>query len=185
MVPATRRPLDEIEPIPENLLREPVDYLHADHFRQQVVYKLLEDLILEPQAPDTARQAAAVLAYIERDLFDHMADEEEDVFPRLLVRCPPADRIERIHRLLTEEHRRMIDLSETVIPGLRLLASGQPLTQPDLFLRDAAAFAEGQRRHLAWENDFVFPLAKQRLTESDLQEIGCSMAKRRGIPYPG
>lgn len=184
MVPATRQQLDEIEPIPENLLRAPVDYLHADHFRQQVVFKLLEEISLDPQAPDTARRAAVVLAYVERDLLHHIADEEEDVFPRLLARCPPADRIEMIHRLLTEEHRQLIDLSEAVIAGLRPLAAGEPLAQPALFLRATAALAEGQRRHLAWENDFVFPLAKQRLTDSDLQEIGCSMAERRGIAYP-
>lgn len=173
-----------IASIPENLLRAPIDYLYADHFRQLSVCGLLEDIALDPAASSAPARAAAVLAYLERDLPRHMADEEEDLFPLLSARCEPGDRIERIRHLLSEEHRREDNLSEAVIEGLRSIAAGRPPGRSGLFQRAAAAMAEGQRRHLAWENEFVLPLARERLADDDLEAMGRRMAERRGLDYP-
>ena len=47
-----------------------------------------------------------------------------------------------------------------------------------------SAFAEGQRRGRAWENGFILPLARRRLTRADLALIGHNMARRRDIDFP-
>jgi hypothetical protein len=47
------------------------------------------------------------------------------------------------------------------------------------------AFAETQRRHLAWENALVIPRARHILQPPDLAKLARSMAKRRGQRAPG
>lgn len=174
----------EIEPIPENLFRAPIDYLYAEHFRQRIVCDLLDEIAEDPARRDAPRKSATVLSYLEHDLPHHIADEEKDLLPFLRERCAPADRTERILRLLAEEHGRDQDLTESLRTGLRALAAGKALRSQEAFLKSAAAFAELQRRHLAWEDELILPLARERLTAGDLQTIGRRMAERRGVEYP-
>jgi hemerythrin-like domain-containing protein len=175
---------NEIEAIPENLFREPIDYLNADHFRQRIVCKFLDEIAFDPSAPNCTRLAATALAYLEQELPHHIADEEQDLFPRLRSRCSPADNVERILGMLSEEHRRDSDLCEAVLDGLHASSEGQEPSNSAAFLRAAAAFAETQRRHLAWEDEVILPLARQRLTNEDLADMGRSMAQRRDANYP-
>lgn len=177
-------PKTEIEPIPENLFRAPIDYLYAEHFRQQIVCNLLDDIAENPSRREARHQAAKVLSYLEQDLPQHIADEERDLLPFLRERCTPTDRAERVLRLLCQEHGRDQDLSDSLRAGLRALAAGDPPTRQEAFLRAAATFAELQRRHLAWEDELILPLARERLTSGDLQTIGRRMAARRGVDYP-
>lgn len=181
---ATRSPDDEIEAIPENLYREPIDYLYADHFRQRVLCKRLDEIAGAPDGPEVPRLAAMLTDYLERDLPQHVADEEQELFPRLRARCTPADNIDRAAALLAEEHRRDQGLSAQIIVALRRLMRGRRLVDEMAFARLAATFAETQRRHLAWEEALMLALARRRLNAEDLGEIGRAMARRRGAAYP-
>lgn len=175
---------EELEPIPENLFREPIDYLCADHFRRRVVCRFLDEIALDPGGPDVARLASVSLDYIEQDLPLHMADEEADLFGLLREKCVSEDRLDGILAVLSEEHVRFQELSSLLSAGLRYLAAGEPLPQPDEFVHVAPTFAEGQRRHLAWEEAVLFPLARARLSQADLDGMGRNMAARRNVPYP-
>ena len=42
-------------------------------------------------------------------------------------------------------------------------------------------FRSSERRHLAWENGAILPLARKRLTPEDLRTLGQKMAALRGI----
>jgi len=174
----------EIEAIPENLFREPIDYLFADHYRQRIVCKHLDQIAFDPGTDQVAKLAEVVLDYLERDLPLHIADEEQDLFPRLRARCGSEDRIEGILTQLSEEHARCQELGLHLSAGLRRLAEGHSSTQEDAFLEVASTFAETQRRHFALEERSVLPLARERLSPSDLAELGRSMAARRGAAYP-
>jgi hemerythrin-like domain-containing protein len=175
---------EEIEAIPENLFREPIDYLFADHYRQRIICKHLDQIAFDPGADQIARLAEVVLEYLERDLPLHIADEEQDLFPRLRDRCEPEDRIEGILTQLTEEHARCQELGLHLSAGLRRLAEGHPSTNEDAFLEAASTFAENQPRHFGLEERVTLPLARKRLLPSDLEELGRSMAARRGAAYP-
>lgn len=175
---------ETIETIPENLFREPIDYLYADHFRQRVVCRLLDEIAHDHEASNVPEIAALVLDYLVRDLPRHIADEEQDLFPRLLKRCKPEDQVERILMLLSEEHASDQDVVLALPAGLRSLIEGRPLQQPELFFQAASTFAECQRRHLAWEEGVIFPLARKRLGPEDLTGLGQSMAARRSVTYP-
>ena len=184
MAAKSRTRAEKIEAIPENLFREPVDYLYADHFRQRVVCGFLDEIAQDPEAGRVPEIAALVLDYLVRDLPQHTADEEQDLFPRLRARCKPEDQVERIIMLLSEEHARDQEVVLALPAGLRSLVEGRPLPQPELFVQAASTFAECQRRHLAWEEGVIFPLARKRLQPDDLAELGRNMAARRGLSFP-
>jgi hypothetical protein len=50
-----------------------------------------------------------------------------------------------------------------------------------LFGQKCQAMSEFQRRHIAWENGVLLPLAKRRLTAGDIADLGRAMAGRRGV----
>lgn len=181
---ATSFPENEIEAIPENLLREPLDYLSADHFRQRVICRFLDQIAFDPEGEQACRLAAVAADYLERDLPQHVADEEEGLLKRLRQRCGSEDKIDRLFALLGEEHERDEDLGRQLIAGLRVVAAGGLPSDAAAFCRLAGIFAEAQRRHLAWEEATLLPLARQKLTADDLTAIGRQMAKRRGLTYP-
>lgn len=182
---AESRTRDEtIEAIPENLFREPIDYLYADHYRQRVVCRFLDEIAQDPEAGRSLDLAPRVLDYLVRDLPQHIADEEQDLFPRLRARCTPEDQVERVLMLLSEEHARDQEVVLALPAGLRSLTEGRPLEERDLFVQAASTFAECQRRHLAWEEGVILPLARKRLKPDDLAGLGRSMAARRGARYP-
>ena len=134
----------EIEAIPENLLREPIEYLFADHFRQQLICNLLDDILSDFAAERVPRLAAAVLAYLRTELPLHIADEEQDLFPCLRKRSLPADDLVVALELLLREHERDADFGRQLQVGLEALAQRRPLAELDRFLGLAAMFTETQ-----------------------------------------
>jgi hemerythrin-like domain-containing protein len=173
-----------VEPIPENLFREPLEFIRADHYRQRQVCAVLDD-IARHAAPESEREAARLaLDYLERQLPLHIADEEQDLFDRLRACCLPEDGIEDMLHMLHGEHAREDRLAQELLPALRRVAEGIPPQDTGAFRRIAATFSETQRRHIAWENDFLLPLARRRLRPADIAEFGRAMAVRRGAEYP-
>lgn len=184
MAAKSRIRAEKIEAIPENLFREPIDYLYADHYRQRVVCRYLDEIAQDHQAARVPEIAALVLDYLVRDLPQHIADEEQDLFPRLRACCTPEDEVQRILMLLSEEHARDQEVVLALPAGLRSLIEGRPVADPEVFVQAASTFAECQRRHLAWEEGVILPLARKRLQPDDLAGLGRSMAARRGVNYP-
>jgi hemerythrin-like domain-containing protein len=177
------RPL-ELDPIPENLLGEPVEYIYADHFRQRCVCVALDEMMAHPDDPAISTWAGALLSYIEGDLPLHIADEEQSLFPLLRRRCKPEDRIDQVLGLLSEEHERDEALAAHLVAGLKRVAAGVASPSWDAFWRVATAFSETQRRHLSWENTVVLPLARKRLNVADMVTLGREMAARRSAVSP-
>jgi len=172
------------DPIPENLLRHPIDFICADHYRQRVLCDLLDSLVFESARDTALADMAAVLGYLRTDMPLHVADEEEDLLPRLLVRAEPGDRIRRMLAVLAEEHETDRDLVARLVGAIEPIVAGERPPDDPPFVKAAAAFAATQRRHIGWEERVVFPLARMRLTRDDLEEIGRGMAARRGTAPP-
>jgi len=173
-----------IESLPENLLRAPLDFLVADHFRLLRVCACLERLVVDPENPEAAAMAGAVRAYLENELPHHERDEEELLLPRLMLRARGDDDIGSIAAILSSEHEADRDRLPLLLEGLATLAEGRRVPREAVFLQSVSAFAATQRRHLQWENEVVLPLARRRLNGVDLAEIGRGMAERRGLDYP-
>jgi hemerythrin-like domain-containing protein len=171
-----------IEPIDPALLREPLEFMLADHYRQRAVLTLLDTLSRGRANSDVRRRVAqAVLAFLRVDLAHHVADEQSDLFPLLRRRLEPGSPLVGVIDQLQAEHAADADTIVRLGAMLGEMAA-HPAAQADVRFRVAAgAFVHAQRRHLAWENAVVMPMLRAHLTSSDLRELGRRMAARRGI----
>lgn len=181
--PAALDPAD-IGQIDPKLFLEPVDFLLADHYRQRMLCRLLDWIAAEPPGLATQARAEAARAYLRRDLPWHVADEEIQLFPRLRERALPGDGTADMLALLEREHGGDQAQANDLLEGLDRLAQGLAPIDVAAFAARACSFAEGQRRHLAWENAMVIPLARRLLSVADKVEIGRNMARRRSLAYP-
>lgn len=167
----------------ERLLR-PLEFVLAEHTRQRRVCDWLQGFVDDARASLTTVQARSLLGYLTEDLPGHVLDEELDLFPMLLRRCRPRDRVHEVLAQLSWEHKLDKELVGFIVADLRRLADGFRLANPTRFLSNLRGFAATQRRHLEWEDRVVLPLAQKRLRAEDLEQMGRNMAARRGQSYP-
>ncbi len=161
----------------------PLDFILEDHVRQNEICERLKSLTAELPV-GSAQEAQSLLDFLTHDFVWHVQDEERDLFPALVMRSIPEDRIEDVLLQLAAEHELDEELVGYIVSDLELIAHGTKTETPTRMLINVRAFAELQQRHLAWENRIVMPLARERLTAVDLETMGRSMAARRSIPYP-
>lgn len=187
MVPSRTRATErrarqaELEAIDPTLLREPIEFLFAEHYRQRAVLNHLDWLGREGPGEAQAKVARMILEFLRIDLAHHVADEEQDLFPLMRRHCVPDDRIDTVFQILVAEHKADEELMRGVLDGLAAIASGAGQKPGRGFRPAVRAFVETQRRHLAWENALILPLARKRLGADDLRKLGEGMAARRGL----
>jgi hemerythrin-like domain-containing protein len=163
------------------VVRRPLEFLEGHHDRQLLICAALEHLAEEVGADDAGETARMVLDYFEREMPFHIADEEDDLFPLMMQRCHEDDGFEETVAMLEAEHESDRELHDRLVPSLRVLAGGHLIENHAVFARDAVSFSTLQRRHLAWENGAVLPLARQRLSEDDLVTMAEAMTRRRKV----
>ena len=169
-------------PAAGDAFRHPIEFLFAEHDRQLVVCAALDRLAGDCAAADARDNAAFALGYLERELPLHIADEEESLFPLLKRRADPDDDIDTLLAILNDEHDADHEYHHKLLEPLRAIAAGRAPADAVAFAHMARAFSVFQRRHLAWENGTVLPLARRRLTAADQAAMGDAMARRRGPP---
>jgi hemerythrin-like domain-containing protein len=178
-------PIAEIEPIDARLLAEPIEFIFAEHYRQRAVLNLIEQLADDGLGSEARRRLAGlVLNFVRHDLAMHVVDEERDLFPLLQRRTKPGDRILGVLAQFAAEHAADELLARQLAAGLTVLAGRGAPEPPVEFRIVARLFAQSQRRHLAWENAVILPLARERLTATDLRELAHRIAARRGLRAP-
>ena len=158
---------------------EPLDALLAEHFRQRSMCDCLERLAEDLAAPRAIDLARTILTYLREQLPLHILDEERDLFQLLKDRTLAAEAIEDAFAQLRKEHQEDERVAALVTSGLEKLAAGGRPEDVDEFAAAARAFAEAQRRHVAYENSSILPLARNRLTRKDLSRLSRRMAARR------
>lgn len=161
----------------------PLDVIRAEHDRQFLLSARLIELATDCRLGPVIRTTESLLAYLTEDLPLHCKDEEEDLFPLLRRRCLQEDGIESILAELDKDHAAERFLACHLVIDLRSIVIERRSDPPTQLFADLRVFAEGQRRHLSWENRTVLPLAHKRLRREDLVEMGRNMVDRRGIPY--
>lgn len=168
---------------PVSQLLSPLEFIFADHFRQRVLCRVLDD-IADGDAHDKPLVAAA-LGFLKSEFAPHVIDEEEDLFPLLRRRAEPDDRIEEVLGDLSQEHAADKLDADRIMEGLeRAHQRGGEKLMSEEFRALLHRFAANERRHLIVENAIVMPLARARLTKDDLRTLGRRMAARRGLDYP-
>jgi hemerythrin-like domain-containing protein len=161
---------------------EPLDALLAEHFRQRAICDLLDRVAVGLADPGVQDLARTIQIYLREQLPLHVLDEERDLFQLLKDRTLAADAIEHAFAQLRREHAEDERVAALVMAGLDRLAAGEQPEDSAEFAAAARAFAEAQRRHVAYENRSILPLARTRLTRKDLSRLSRRMAARRRRP---
>lgn len=172
-----------IEPIPLELLKEPLVWLFAEHYRHRDVCLRLLSLVDVPVFEEVAYRD--IYNFIHRDMPLHIIDEEDDLFPLMRRRCSPDDGIEKILGMLSADHAddmKDVGVVESLLSTA--LAERKSLCECADTLETVSEFCHQQKRHIALENAVVLPIARHRLTPCDLMELGGRMAARRGLESP-
>ncbi len=168
-------------PLQPNAFFRPLDVLRWEHDRQlQTSEWLLQQTRYERLEP-FIEAVEDLMGFLTQDLVFHHQDEEEDLFPTLQKRCRPRDSFESILAELVRDHATEGFLMRDIVTDLRRVAKSEDVEDPGRFFASLKIFAEGQKRHLIWENEVLLPLAKLRLTEIDLEALARSMTARRGM----
>jgi len=124
------------------------------------------------------------LAYFRNSAPKHTADEEESLFPRLRksgsaeAELACLAKLEDDHQAASRDH----ELVDTL--GRKWLAEGTLTAEQVRQLGEALArLSNTYRRHIAIEDDQLFPLAARVLPPDQLAEVGQEMAERRGVRH--
>ncbi len=166
-------------PTNHSLLANPLDFISEDHLRERQFCAVIDGLAM---ADATNRQAVVqVLRFLNEELNVHLRDEMEDLFPLLARRCTEEDAIEgAIDRIRADQDEAM-----RLLPEVRVMLAGCLDRGADLTAKERAVlsrFMGHVRRHLVAENAILLPIARARLTRSDLRILSKHMRSRRGLP---
>ena len=173
-----------IEPMPREMISEPLEWLFAEHFRHRQWCKLIEKLARSGIWDEAALEAA--IGFLRNDMPLHILDEEEDLFPLLRRRAQPEDDIERILGILSSDHRIDRERVAHLLQGLTRARDAQKAPGLDSDLRALMLdFVAMERRHVALENAIIIPLARSRLEAADILALSERLAARRGLSLPG
>jgi cytochrome c553 len=159
----------------------PLEALQEAHGRKQDLCDLLEMIADALPSPDRALCMRAA-AQMTIELPVHHADEDLGLFPLLRARCRSEDRIEPVLDRLSDEHMDDEASMEEIVLLLRRFAAGNARDDQGAAAGYALrGFFEGQRRHIAWEEAVVMPLARARLSQEDLAQLSeCMDQNRKG-----
>jgi hemerythrin-like domain-containing protein len=164
---------------------DPIEFLLAEHLNHRRMCRALERLAAADEF-DAAR-ITALLDFIRFDLTLHVIDEEEDVFPLLHKRCLPEDQIDDVLNRLTLEHAEDKALSARVRDVLNAcLIVRKPPHAIEGGAEALCAFAHHEMQHLTLENAVIVPLARRRLSATDLRFLSAKLlARRRRVSMTG
>lgn len=158
-------------------LENPLDFIAEDHMREREVCALIDRLVSAASLKNA--DIHQMLAFLEDQLPQHLADEEIDLFPMMLKRCDPEDEIEKVIDKLHSDHGHALADVPAIIAIIQSVAvSSSDLSEEEC--QQMKAFAHHARRHLILENAVILPIARARLTKDDLKVMKTHMLERRG-----
>jgi hemerythrin-like domain-containing protein len=175
---------------PSPTFQQPLELLSDCHRRVESFLQAL--VIVAEQAHGgelTAMQREALetaLRYFREAAPRHTADEEESLFPRMRAHGGEAVRaalekiqaLENDHQVAKRAHDCVERLGQKWLQSGRLSADETSLLQTNI--RELQTIYE---RHIAIEDNEIFPLAGVTLDAATLNKVGREMAERRGQDF--
>jgi len=158
---------------------DPIDRLEQAHAFHAGLCDMLEsiaDSLPDEVDPLQCRQA---LTSLQIELPLHHKDEEVGLFPLLERRARPKDNLSEHLAQLSLEHATDESFADELSQELDSLSRGERPHNPNMLGYMLRGFFESYRRHLHWENTVLLPLARKRLTESDLGVLAKTMQRHR------
>jgi hypothetical protein len=130
------------------------------------------------------RLAGGLAAYLRADFPAMIAEEQDGLLSLLRARLLLGDDFDQVLRQMDDEHRHDLRQAAALAGECEALAGGLVPDETAVLFSACRAFAEQQRRHLAWEDATVLPLARGRLTAADLETWNRRSRARRATAPP-
>lgn len=119
-----------------------------------------------------------IVSFFRHSIANHTRDEDEGLFPLLAGRGGEVvERMEFDHRWIAQSEETMINRFEALRSGDHPLSS----TAVRELAMMAREVTRHYREHIRLENEEVFPLADQVLSEGEKNALGALMRQHRGI----
>jgi len=146
---------------------DPIGLIAEEHALQRELCDLLE--ALADGLPHSFDKAMALIAVsiLEGSVPRHMRLEEEALFPMLRERVADDDPLRAALACLEEEHERDSAILDELSDALKTAAEAGAVINPDMLGYMLRGYFDSQRRHIAWEDRVVLPVAAQVLTPED------------------
>jgi len=155
----------------------PLDVLEHEHLRQKWLCEVLETIADGLPGKLDAALARQAVDILKAEAPLHHEQEETCLFPLLTQRAQPEDNIEAVIRQLTREHLADDTYSSDLVHLLEDMAEGNRPINPEMAGYMIRGFFESYRRHIAFEDLVILPLARLRLTDWDLKKLHSCMRK--------
>lgn len=159
----------------------PIDHFSHCHVGIFAQLDRLSDLpaLLEPAAR-ARRIAEQALAFFSKGMYSHHSEEEQELFPAVHRSAQAGAERLRADQLidqLTQDHRSLEHLWESLEPGLKKVVKGQDTT---LDVRALQALVERYQAHARLEEQQFLPLAQDILGRQDhhMAALGLSLHMR-------
>ncbi len=168
-----------------NPLDEPISNFTNCHGGILKQMRALDELpaLLAPAA-QARRIAEQSLAFFREAVFEHHLEEERDQFPAVIASARPTDEWSHVKALterLTDEHRRIEALWNTLESGLKRVAKGQ---STELDVSDLHRLVSEYTAHAQFEEADFLPLAQTILgrNSNHMAALGLSLHMRHVKP---
>lgn len=173
---------------PENNFTNPLGLLSDCHRRIEYFLGLLVTVTQQAQGNSLSGEQRKALEtaifYFKQAAPKHTLDEEESLFPRMRVSgnaqaqaaLAVLDSLHTDHTVANELHKQVEEIARQWLEEDKL--SGKQVHRLTDMLDELSAIYQ---RHIATEDNEVFPLAKTVLEKAELESVGREMAARRGI----
>ena len=164
---------------------DPTGLLSDCHRRIEMFMRALEEVskvIDSPPGEGTRKSLETALRYFREAAPKHTADEEESLFPRLReLHSPEVGSALSKLRELESEHRWAEPLHAHLdkLGCEYLLKAGLSQYEVEEFRAAVSQLSSMYKRHIAVEDERLFPLAAQALSPEAKQAIAEEMASRR------
>ncbi len=143
--------------------------IDKEHQAERNLCDMLEriaDNLLEPLDTELARTGIVTM---RRCLRRHVVLEEKYLYPVLTKRLCPGHLAENLLEHIRCEHTIDESLAHDTADQLELALSRGRVENPEMLGYMLRGFFECRRRHIAWEDAIVLPLARYRLSAKDFR----------------
>ncbi len=161
---------------------DPLDFILEDHAQQNDWCDSLEAIADSLPVNIDYDLVEGCLAFLEGPLEAHLKDEDNGLLPLLKKRVLPEDNLDLLFKEIEQEHQMIEGATIEIKEQLEALLKNIKEVDTNAFGYLLRSFFEAHRRHIAWENLVMIPLAKRRLTQDDLDELKQIMLKHREHP---
>ena len=172
---------------PSPTFQQPLELLSDCHRRVESFLRAL--ILVAEQAhggelnPQQREALETALRYFREAAPKHTADEEESLFPRMreLNDAAAREALAKIQALEADHEVAKVSHDAVEQLGQQWLADGRlSMDQTALLAEHLRKLHSIYERHIAIEDNEIFPLAKQVLDSKTLSDVGREMAERRG-----